>query len=398
VLGWNINTRLLILCLPIDKYKTWLTDIQNLIDDINHRISEQDLDSLIGRLNHAAYVIPLARHFLDRLRHQLQDFQEHHKNIRSRRFYLYLTSEAIGDLKLWLVFLKRARNGLSLNGLVIRNPTRITISDSCPFGLGGVTLSGRAWRLKVISAAPFCGDSTANNVLEFIALAITLKLEIDECCEQGLTEEVILALADNTSAIGWIFKTSRIRKNSKYFKATNFIARSIAKWFMESENFICAEHIKGEYNFIPDVLSFEGSVRVREKEGFSDKRNHLTIDKPPNNVLTDRILTQYPQTAPPHFRISQLDKETFSWALQTVERLGSCWTQGQKPPTNGATKRGGDVVASAKDSAKDCRPFLAEYPQEIPHFCSKAFLRCSGPDDSKLAANFKDSVKSRWSD
>ena len=328
VLGWDINTRLLIICLPLNKFKTWSKDIQNLINNTAHRISEQDLDSLIGRLNHAAYVIPLAQHFLNCLCHHLQHFQEEHRNINSCRFYLYLLHEELKDLRLWLIFLKRAQDGLLLNGLVLQNPTQITISDSYPFRLGGVTYLGWAWRLKVTFAPQFSANSSANNVLEFIALAITLKLEIKECRKQGLTEEVILALADNTSAIGWIFKTSKIRKNSKYFKATNFIARSIPKWFMESNNFIGGKHIKGEHNFIPDVLSFEGSVRVWGKGGFSNKQNHLIFDNPPNGVLTNCILSQYPQTAPAHFCISHLDTETFSWALQTIDFLGLCWHQG----------------------------------------------------------------------
>ena len=142
VLGWDINTRLLIICLPLNKFKTWSKDIQNLINNTAHRISEQDLDSLIGRLNHAAYVIPLAQHFLNCLCHHLQHFQEEHRNINSCRFYLYLLHEELKDLRLWLIFLKRAQDGLLLNGLVLQNPTQITISDSYPFRLGGVTYLG----------------------------------------------------------------------------------------------------------------------------------------------------------------------------------------------------------------------------------------------------------------
>ena len=205
-------------------------------------------------------------------------------------------------LKLWLIFLKRAHKGLSLNGLVFRNPTKIIISDSCPYGMGGMTSNGRSWQLSVSPDAPFSSDDAANNVLEFIALAITLKTEIDELKKQKLTEEVILALSDNTSAIHWVFKTGRVQQNSKYFKVTNFVAQSIATWLMQSNNFICTQHIPGIHNFVTDLLSFQGTVRVRGKGGaISDKINPLTEDCPPNDVLTDRILSTCPQLVPTAF-------------------------------------------------------------------------------------------------
>ena len=166
---------------------------------------------------------------------------------------------------------------------------------------------------------------------------------------------------------------------------------------MESNNYICGKHIKGEYNFIPDVLSFEGSVRVQGKGGFSRKQNNLTFDNPPNDVLTNRILSQYPQTAPARFCISHLDTETFSWALQTAQLLGSCWNLEQNPPTKGATASGEDGPVSVSDNVLDCRPFLSEYQQETASFCSKVSSKCSEQEDSKLAASFEASVKNRWS-
>lgn len=61
------------------------------------------------------------------------------------------TFQEIKDLKLWLLLLTTANQGISLNGLTLRQPTRITFSDTCPFGLGGFTSFGQAWRLKIHS-------------------------------------------------------------------------------------------------------------------------------------------------------------------------------------------------------------------------------------------------------
>ena len=63
VLGWDIDTRRLLVSLPDDKFEEWCAQIQKAID--SKSISPSDLESLIGRLNHAAFVIPLSRHYLN---------------------------------------------------------------------------------------------------------------------------------------------------------------------------------------------------------------------------------------------------------------------------------------------------------------------------------------------
>ena len=63
VLGWSLNTRVLLLSLPLDKFLAWTDDIRSTLK--KSRTSFEDLESLIGRLNHAAFVIPLSRHFIN---------------------------------------------------------------------------------------------------------------------------------------------------------------------------------------------------------------------------------------------------------------------------------------------------------------------------------------------
>ena len=93
-----------------------------------------------------------------------------------------------------------------MNGLALRNPTRMGFSDSYPLGLGGFTHGGRAWRLKLNPSLVAHGKDVSNNVLEFLGMAITLWLSLIECEELGLVNELLLILGDNTSAISWIIK------------------------------------------------------------------------------------------------------------------------------------------------------------------------------------------------
>jgi len=100
ILGWLLRTRELLLSLPTDKYKAWRSDIESLISRCTTTSSE--LESLLGRLNHAAHIIPLARHFLNRIRNHLPGNRK-----RSRR-QIRLSSGALADLHLWLAFLRTA--------------------------------------------------------------------------------------------------------------------------------------------------------------------------------------------------------------------------------------------------------------------------------------------------
>ena len=65
-LGWKINTRTLEINLPFDKWKAWSDQIREVL--ASHNVGYQTMAQLIGRLNHAAFIIPEARHFMNRLR------------------------------------------------------------------------------------------------------------------------------------------------------------------------------------------------------------------------------------------------------------------------------------------------------------------------------------------
>ena len=123
--------------------------------------SQEATESMIGRLNHASYVIPLSCHFLNELR------QKCLSTPRNQRQTIRFTKEELADLSLWQLFLDMAHRGMSINLLVLQTPTRIAWSDSCPFGIGGYTLQGNAWRVRVLKDCPFYGDDSVNNVLEF---------------------------------------------------------------------------------------------------------------------------------------------------------------------------------------------------------------------------------------
>jgi hypothetical protein len=109
VLGWLLDTHLLSVSLPDDKFKAWLADVLRFIR--RQSCSQEDLDTLVGQLNHTAAVIPLSRHFLGRLRELIDQTAFRKATVRFPR-------DALKDLKLWKRLLTKAAAGISMNLIV----------------------------------------------------------------------------------------------------------------------------------------------------------------------------------------------------------------------------------------------------------------------------------------
>jgi hypothetical protein len=109
-----------------------------------------------------------------------------------------------------------------MNRITIRQPTRLCMSDTCPWGIAGYSLSGRGWCIVIPPCTPLCGNSRFNNLFEFIGTAVTAWLE---CLDSNAdAEECILALGDNTSALGWIYRSSRVKSTSMSYRAIQTVA------------------------------------------------------------------------------------------------------------------------------------------------------------------------------
>jgi hypothetical protein len=61
VLGWIINTRTLLISLPVDKYSKWSNQISLILSST--RENSKQLEILFGRLNHVASIQNVLRHF-----------------------------------------------------------------------------------------------------------------------------------------------------------------------------------------------------------------------------------------------------------------------------------------------------------------------------------------------
>ena len=156
-------------------------------------------ESFVGRLEHAATIIPHSCYFLNRIRGRKKG---------KRHFqFVKLTKTTTADIRLWLLFLAKARDGISINLLTTRQPTHILFSNSFPGGLSGYSItSGKCWQLELDPSR--VDPEISNNLLEFIAAVvqvwITVKFDSTDCPPLSC----ILAWTDSSSSASWLHKSN----------------------------------------------------------------------------------------------------------------------------------------------------------------------------------------------
>ena len=174
-------------------------------------------------------------------------------------------------------------------------------------------MKGSAWRLRIPQCTLISKGSTANNVLEFLGMAINTWIMGEEA-EDG-EFECLLALGDNTSALGWIHHAGQLDEGSPYFKDIQMMARKIATVVSEHGVCLTTQHIKGKKNLVADWLSYDGK---------RDGRAHtLAADEPDDETLTARFHHHCPQLIPQDFSISRLTREKLSWIVSVLRTLES---------------------------------------------------------------------------
>ena len=381
VLGWEIQTRAFVVALPFDKHKAWTEDLGKLVH--TGQATQQETESMIGRLNHASFLIPLSRHFLNEVRAKCLSVP------RRKGQHIRFTEEELNDLKLWLEFLNTAKGGISINLLVLRTPTRIAWSDSCPFGLGGYTIKGTAWRIRVPSSCSFYGDDSVNNVLELLGMAISVLLLLKEARDDAEKFPCLLVLGDNTSAISWLYKSGRVPRSSRYYPIVKAIARRIALEVTKGSAQLCSQHIAGSMNVIADLLSFEGRCR--------QQTNPLTEDCPPNDALTHRILNHHSQIVPSGFKIQRLPREVESFAFSMMLTIAKSWSPKENRPTSGTTGTGGDGELSSEIGGWAEMPSSIRYPESMSEYYWLEDSSCHAVYSTSIdRARLLQSVRNQW--
>ena len=319
ILGWIFDSRRLELRLPDDKYKDWINEIDNLISDKGKRPRKRDLETLLGRFEHAAAFMPMTTHFMNNLRSALWRCKTYGNT--------KITAEERADLRLWKAFLKEANQGIDMNLLTFRRPDHFSITDACTTGLGGFSASsGRGWRWHIPEELQ---NKRHINFLEFLACIVGILLEIFE----GRTRhgDCHLSIGDNTSAMGWLRRSNFKPETHKDLAA---LARQFAEIIMTTHQCLYSQWMCGEDNKVADDCS----------------RNTILSDLS-DQQLTSQITSLHPDQVPETFEIYPLPAE--------IEHFILHWVQQGAPPKGfneqlrakqTATGQGGDITSTPSAS------------------------------------------------
>ena len=182
VLGWKIDTRAFRIYLPLDKLKHWNLDLEQAIK--KKQIHIKTYESIIGRLNHAGFVLPFGKYFLSRLRYRL-------KCARNRKYKMvYLNKLEIEDLTLWKKLLFHAATiGIDINHITFTKFTITIYSDACEYGIGGYIVNGPAWRYEI---PPHLQGLFTINLLEFIASKLTIQFAIHWRKSKNIPHQILV--------------------------------------------------------------------------------------------------------------------------------------------------------------------------------------------------------------
>jgi hypothetical protein len=267
-----------------------------------------------------------------------------------------------------------------MNLVSTREPDRICWSDACPLGIGGYSLSGRAWRIQIPKSSPVRGHSGVNNLLEFVGMVINVWLE---CLDTTTSEACILAIGDSSSAIGWLFRTSNLDPLEGAHDAHMFVARHLATLLLDHSCCIASQHVKGEINYVADLLSFSGT-------GERGKRHPLAFDNPPDDILTQRFRQYLPSQVPENFEISPLPSEILCWITHVLQIAASSLEVAKKDATKMPTECGDGGLASARPPGTTMTPSSLSYPTTSENFLrsrsSNAIGTRLGPPPGTLQA------------
>ena len=304
ITGWIFNTRTLTIELPSNKRIAWSNSIKSIIKQ--QRVDQSELQSLIGRLNHAATLIPMARHFMGRLYSIEQQSKKYGKT--------YIPNAAIKDLQLWLIFLEKANKGINMNLLTFRRPTNVYRSDACEHGLGGYSATGVAWRWKI---PPHLLGRAHINVLEFLGQLVGIWWDILLGNLQPL--DCVLAMGDSTTAIGWMHRSNFTDDNEGEGQADRVakmtIARKTAELVITNDLKLYSQWFRGCDNDVADCLS---------------RDLHVDAD-----TLSLSIPHLFPSQVPPNFKISPLPQEIVSFTSAVLQAMPVQTARSKRHKTTG---------------------------------------------------------------
>ena len=348
ILGWELDSRRLLVKLPSHKFIAWSSQVRSFLD--RKTANSKDLRSVLGRMENVAIMIPMFGHFLNNIRQLEIKATNTNKN-------QIITKRAKEDFNLALKFLERAKDGVNMNLITFRSPNKIYINDASEHGLGGFATHGRAWSYEI---PEHLRGRAHINLLEFIAQLISIWIDILEKKIEPL--DCLLGMGDNTASMGWL-RRSNFRENEEHdleWLAKQKVARKVATLVLDSGTTLYRQWFKGADNVVADSLS-------RDAYFLPNKAHELFL------------LKSVPTQVPKDFKIRPVPKEICLFVTSILQLLPvkqHRWKR-QKPSDLAHSNAG--LLSSLALELKNCTSKTLQNTNKIlsylpsPKLCKRPF-------------------------
>jgi hypothetical protein len=229
-LGVELDTTARVARLPREKLDQYTSDIHSALS--HSKIRKRELESLIGKLNFAASVVP-ARPFLRRLIDLLNTVEKPY-------FFIRLTNSVKQDLLTWLQFLTTYNGVTYFRALGVADSITIhMVSDASKKGFGACY--GSKW-----IQAPYPDTWHAHHITLLELYPIFVLIHI---FGPLMKNSNILFHCDNSAV------TAILNKQSSKDKNVMAIVRPLVLLLVDLNIYLKSEHIAGILNILPDRIS-----------------------------------------------------------------------------------------------------------------------------------------------
>ena len=249
--------------LPIEKLKEYENDIR--LATYMKKMKKSDLESLIGKLNFAASVVP-ARPFLRRLINLLKTIDKPH-------YFIRLNKGTQRDLYTWLSFLENYNGITYFRALKMCDSTAINmVSDASKKGFGACY--GKKW---LQARYPESWHHHHITILELYPIFVLINI-----FGHLMKNSNILFHCDNEAV------TAIINKQSSKDNTVMQIVRPLILLLVKFNIYLRSQHIPGVLNVLPDKISrFQVTPNLLEYYGMEDNPTHIPIHLLPANFTLD---------------------------------------------------------------------------------------------------------------
>lgn len=229
VYGLLVDTISQEVSLPQDKLRKLKENIKGLSGV--RTIPVRQLQSILGLLNYASYVIAPGRAFLRRLFDLLKGHRKTH--------HIFITREARADLRAWECFCT-SFNGRSFFRILSAQPDFKIFTDASGT-IAGAAVFGAEW---LVYPWPKYLDNSHITVKELVPVNLAIST-----WGEFMRNRRVRAICDNTAVVHIINNQSS--RNPEVMVWVRNLVLLILKFNICLE----AEHVCGKHNFVPDKLS-----------------------------------------------------------------------------------------------------------------------------------------------